>query len=158
MPVLVPLFSQALCHLIPTDFFADLENWDCNPFYLLECSNSIIIILATLYGLWDLSSPTRGWTWAMAVKVPCPNCKKRHRKKEPPLWTVDQGLLLGGRSQAELPGAGKQGSEGGLQSKGSLQGKGSLRNLRGWGMYFSDNWQGLIESKVKPWRKAESTG
>ena len=55
----------------------------------------------------------------MAVKVPCPNCKKRHRKKEPPLWTVDQGLLLGGCSQAELPGAGKQGSEvGACKAKG----------------------------------------
>ena len=39
-------------------------------------------------------------------------CKKRCGKKEPPLWTVVQGLLLGGRSQAELPGVGKQGSEG----------------------------------------------
>ena len=50
------------------------------------------------------------------------NCKKRHGKKEPPLWTVDQGLLLGGRSRAELPGAGEQESEGGLRSKGSLRG------------------------------------
>ena len=50
-------------------------------------------------------------------------CKKRRGKKEPPLWTVDQGLLLGGRSWAELPGAGKQGSEGGLRSKGSLRGE-----------------------------------
>ena len=40
-------------------------------------------------------------------------CKKRRGKKEPPLWTVDQGLLLGGRSRAELQGAGKQGSDGG---------------------------------------------
>ena len=29
---------------------------------------------------------------------------------------------MGGRSRAELPGAGEQGSEGGLRSKGSLQG------------------------------------
>ena len=43
----------------------------------------------------------------------CRMCKKRRGKKEPPLWTVDQGLLLGGHSRAELPGAGKQGSEGG---------------------------------------------
>ena len=50
------------------------------------------------------------------------NCKKRHGKKEPPLWTVVQGLLLGGRSPAELLGAGKQGSEAGLRSKGSLRG------------------------------------
>ena len=50
------------------------------------------------------------------------NCKKRHGKKEPPLWTVDQGLLLGDRSRGELPGAGEQGSEGGLRSKGSLRG------------------------------------
>ena len=48
-----------------------------------------------------------------------PKCKKRRGKKEPPLWTVDQGLLLGGRSQAELQGAGKQGSEGGVcEAKG----------------------------------------
>ncbi|XP_069429663.1 uncharacterized protein [Ovis canadensis] len=32
-------------------------------------------------------------------------CKKRRGKKEPPLWAVVQGLLLGGRSRAELPGA-----------------------------------------------------
>ena len=30
--------------------------------------------------------------------------------------------LLGGRSRAELPGAGEQGSQGGLRSKGSLRG------------------------------------
>ena len=50
-------------------------------------------------------------------------CKQRRRKKEPPLWTVVQGLLLGGRSRAELLGAGKQGSEAGLRSKGSLRGE-----------------------------------
>ena len=44
-------------------------------------------------------------------------CKKRRGKKEPPLWTVDQGLLLGGHSQAELLGAGKQGSEEGGSAK-----------------------------------------
>ena len=49
-------------------------------------------------------------------------CKKRRGKKGPPLWTIDQGRLLGGRSWAELPGAGEQGSEGGLRSKGSLRG------------------------------------
>ena len=59
-------------------------------------------------------------------------CKKRRGKKEPTLWTIDQGLLLGSRSPAELPGAGKQGSEGGLRSKGGLGTKGSLRgSLRG---------------------------
>ena len=33
-------------------------------------------------------------------------CKKRCGKKEQPLWIVVQGLLLGGRSRAELPGGG----------------------------------------------------
>ena len=45
------------------------------------------------------------------------NCKKRRGKKEPPLWTVDQGLLLGGRSRAELPGVGEQGREGCLSAR-----------------------------------------
>ena len=58
-----------------------------------------------------------------AIKIkPSANCKKCRGKKEPPLWTVYQGLLLGGRSRAELPGAGEQGSQGGLRSKGSLRG------------------------------------
>ena len=32
-----------------------------------------ILFLAALHGLQDLSSPTRDWTWALAVKVPSPN-------------------------------------------------------------------------------------
>ena len=32
-----------------------------------------LIFLAVLCGLWDLSSPTRYRTWALAVKVPSPN-------------------------------------------------------------------------------------
>ena len=31
------------------------------------------IFFLSLHGLWDLSSPTRNWTWSMAVKVHSPN-------------------------------------------------------------------------------------
>ena len=34
---------------------------------------TMIMILATSRGLWDLSSPTRDRTWAPAVKAPSPN-------------------------------------------------------------------------------------
>ena len=53
-------------------------------------------------------------------------CKKRRGKKEPPLWTVEQGLLLGGHSRAELPGAGKQGREGVCEAKGVCEGGGFI--------------------------------
>ena len=60
-------------------------------------------------------------------------CKKHRGKKEPPLWTVDQGLLLGGRSWAELPGAGKHGSEGGAvcEAKGVCGVKGVCKVCEG---------------------------
>ena len=66
-------------------------------------------------------------------------CKKHRGKKEPPLWTVDQGLLLGGRSWAELPGAGKQGSEGGAvcEEKGVCGVKGVCKVCEGGEGFYS---------------------
>ena len=38
------------------------------PSYLV-----LLLFFAVPRSLWDLSSPTRSWTWATAVKVPSPN-------------------------------------------------------------------------------------
>ena len=39
----------------------------------LTLENSRFLFLATLLGLWDLSSLTRYWTWASKVKAPSPH-------------------------------------------------------------------------------------
>ena len=75
---------------------------------------------------WRLRGPQRRVPEALTSSPTLgARCKKRRGKKEPPLWTIDQGLLLGGRSRAELPGAGKQGD------------KGSLRGRRGEERFYS---------------------
>ena len=54
---------------------------------------------------WSSRGPLRRVPEALASSPTLSTrCKKRRGKKEPPLWTVDQGLLLGGRSRAELRG------------------------------------------------------
>ena len=84
---------------------------------------------------WRLRGPQRRVPEALTSSPTLgARCKKCGGKKEPPLWTIVQGLLLGGPSRAKLPGAGKQGSQGGSakqrESAGeSAGGKGSLRSL-----------------------------
>ena len=41
--------------------------------YVLFVCFCFLLFLATWHGLWDLSSLTRDWTWATAVKAPSPN-------------------------------------------------------------------------------------
>ena len=77
-------------------------------------------------------------------------CKKRRGKKEPPLWTVVQGLLLGGSSRAELPGVGKQGSEGGVcEAKGVSGVKGVCGVCEGGEGFYSPGRGSHIRKKTR---------
>ena len=58
---------KALQIMLKTVFFR-LANWSS-----LSCNFSVVIDLTALHGLHDLSSPTRDWTPAMAVKAWNPN-------------------------------------------------------------------------------------
>ena len=57
---------------------ADLAMWGDSSWLIIQALraqslNSLSFFLAALLSLWDLSSPTRDWTWATALKAPSPN-------------------------------------------------------------------------------------
>ena len=54
------------------NLFLGLHNMSSINSYLSNV-RFFVCFVAMPHGLWDLSSPTRNWTWAMAVKTQNPN-------------------------------------------------------------------------------------
>ena len=69
---------------------------------MTSCNNDIVnqplfcifFSLSTLWGCWDLISPTRDWTWATAVKVPNPNHGTIRELPLPPFFSWSHCSLL----------------------------------------------------------------